>query len=298
MTYPAGEELPLEVPREERGAHRLPVLSPEQRLAIRRSTARYIQMARAAHGVPIPMPTISFDVRGRAGGLCSRQDYGRTASHIAINPILFQANQEEFFSQIIGHEVAHAVVNAVYAGKRVDGHGREWKAVMAQLGLLVETTHSMDVSEATIATAQYRFACGCQEFQLSPRKVVEGLVGKRICTRCKTVLTYKGEAFTKERGWHDFSEDALLRKLKLVGRAYERFVAMRKDIAEARARGTLLTRAELNKKRRQALSQSAPPAPPRGMPTLQATRRPLPPQAPPAQPPRAPMTAEQQGSLF
>lgn len=296
--YSAAEELPLEVPREVRGTGRLPVLTPEQRLAIRRSTASYIQMARAAHAAPILMPTISFDVRGRSGGVCTRKERGRAASHIAINPILFQANQEEFFSQIIGHEVAHAVVNAVYVGKKVAGHGKEWQAVMSQLGLRVERTHSMDITEATIATAQYRFTCGCKDFQLSPRRVVDGLVGKRICLTCRNVLTYKGEAFTKERGWHEFSEDALLRKLKLVGRAYERFVAMRNAIAEAREQGTLLTRAELNKERRQALPQSSPPARPRGVQAPQASRRPMPPQAPPAPPPRAPMTAEQQGSLF
>ncbi len=106
------------------------------------------------------VPEIRFDVRGRRGGYAQRDRL------INFNPILLMENQEEYFNQVVPHEVAHCIDYANGRGRSI--HGPSWKAIMRLFGCEPDRCHNMDTSNAAIYTrAKFEYKCtGCDRLYL------------------------------------------------------------------------------------------------------------------------------------
>jgi len=128
-------------------------------------------------------PTYLFNQRGKAAGTAHLQK-----NIIKINPILFINNKEEFFEQVIAHEVAHLITFQLYG--RVRPHGKEWRYVMTEVFKRPAlTTHQLDIKE--VAGKQFTYQCACSTHQLTIRrhnKVLKG--GNYLCKQCQSTLHF------------------------------------------------------------------------------------------------------------
>src|SRR5690606_3651881 len=89
-------------------------------------------MARAAEYFrrPLATPPIRFDLRGACAGQAVFRRQGRQEEiWLRFNNALLERHPEEFFRQVVAHEVAHAVARLVY-GRRIKPHGPEWRTLM------------------------------------------------------------------------------------------------------------------------------------------------------------------------
>lgn len=161
-----------------------PAVAPGLKLASRERIAQCVQMAHAL-GVPLPMPTVSFDLRGREAG----QAYWRR-NHVRLNSVLLAENPEEFIKHSIGHEVAHLVTLTKH-GEGISPHGDEWQAVMQAFGLEPLRCHRFNTSNSAVG-GSFPFVCGCAiEHTLSARRLKAGLDGRFMCNECKSILSPK-----------------------------------------------------------------------------------------------------------
>lgn len=129
---------------------------------------------------------IRFDLRGSSAGqlrACGRGQY-----LIRYNLALLQREGADFIRRTVPHEVAHLVVHRRF-GAAAQPHGREWKAVMAQLGAEPSRCHNYDVSGLKQRQLQrFDYHCSCREHQLS--SIRHNRITKGQVYRCK----YCGEA--------------------------------------------------------------------------------------------------------
>tara|TARA_R110001583_G_scaffold42735_1_gene135843 strand:- start:16885 stop:17376 length:492 start_codon:yes stop_codon:yes gene_type:complete len=128
-------------------------------------------------------PIYLFNQRGKAAGTAHLQ-----RNLIKINPILFNENKEEFFRQVIPHEVAHLITYQLYG--KVRPHGKEWQHVMEEVFKRPAlTTHQLDIKGVIGKLFTYR--CQCHTHQLTIRrhnKVQQG--SEYRCKRCQATLSY------------------------------------------------------------------------------------------------------------
>lgn len=128
-------------------------------------------------------PTYLFNQRGKAAGTAHLQ-----RNLIKINPILFINNKEEFFQQVIPHEVAHLITFQLYG--RVRPHGKEWQHVMVKVFQRPAlTTHQLDINE--VVGQQFAYRCSCTTHQLTIRRHNKVLKGNLYrCKLCQSLLTF------------------------------------------------------------------------------------------------------------
>lgn len=152
-------------------------LACKQRIA--ECTARY-----NAAGTRLPMPTVSFDLKGKTAGKAFLE-----RNHVQLNAVLLTENAEEFIEQTVGHEVAHLATHARY-GHKAQAHGAEWKQMMRLIGLEPHRCHSFDTSNSAVSKASFRYLCGCQEHLLTARR--HALARRRGygCKRCGKPLRF------------------------------------------------------------------------------------------------------------
>lgn len=92
----------------------------------------------ARAGVHFPMPSISFDLEGRAAGVAIRY------RHIRFNSDILTEYPTQFINEIVGHELAHIAAAYIYKDKpRLLGHGIEWKLMMKIIGQDSNVYHDM-----------------------------------------------------------------------------------------------------------------------------------------------------------
>ncbi|SDN80838.1 SprT-like domain-containing protein [Vreelandella arcis] len=136
----------------------------------------------------LPNPSVWFDLTGASAG---QAHLGRGG--LRFNSVLLNENRRAFFDEVIPHEMAHWLVFHLQDGTRLKPHGREWKTVMRDLfGLTPRVTHRFDISRAQ--PAPYRYQCGCQQHQLTPRRHALVVKGRRYrCRHCAQTLVYCAE---------------------------------------------------------------------------------------------------------
>jgi SprT protein len=172
----------MDLPREiDFSRTRAPAVDAALKLAARQRLAQCVQLAHGL-GIRLPMPTVSFDLRGRTAG----QAYW-TKNHVRLNAVLLTENPSAFIARTVGHEVAHLAARVKY-GEGIDPHGPEWQAVMVAFGQDPSRCHSYDTANAAVG-GTFTFVCGCAKpFQLGARQRKRGLRGDYRCRKCKQVL--------------------------------------------------------------------------------------------------------------
>jgi SprT protein len=154
----------------------------------------YTEMGNEILGTDMPTPFLDFSLRGTMGGA-----YSPAKHTVKVNLVLLSENFEDYLEQTIPHELAHGFVRHKwgnsYRGRVVRSHGREWKSVMRALGKEPTRCHSYDVDNARVrrVAKQYRYACACQEFELTSIRHNRIRDAKTYsCKRCRQPLKYQG----------------------------------------------------------------------------------------------------------
>lgn len=126
-------------------------------------------------------PTYLFNQRGKAAGTAHLQK-----NIIKINPVLFINNKEEFFQQVIPHEVAHLITFQLYG--KVRPHGEEWQQVMITVFKRPAlTTHQLDIKD--VMGKQFVYHCACTKHNLTIRRHNKALKGNFYrCKLCQSLL--------------------------------------------------------------------------------------------------------------
>jgi SprT protein len=126
---------------------------------------------------------IRFDLRGKAAGQVRIRGQGRYL--IRYNLELLKRGGQDFLEQTVPHEVAHVLACHRF-GRNIRPHGREWKAIMGQLGAEPTRCHDYDVGGLAARELQYfDYHCGCMVHRLSSIRHNKVAKGQRyLCRRC------------------------------------------------------------------------------------------------------------------
>jgi SprT protein len=134
-----------------------------------------IATIKAKYGKDLPMPTVSYDLRGTTAGTASGAKW-----HIQLNAVLLAQNTDDFMIDTVPHEFAHLACHQIYPQayeteiirtargvKRTKRsiHGSEWKSIMVALGCDPSRCHRYDVTDARVKRRlRYDYKCsGCQQ---------------------------------------------------------------------------------------------------------------------------------------
>jgi len=82
------------------------------------------EMARRELGIVMPIPRITFNLRGTTAGYAFPAE-----NRIDFNPVLLHGNLERFLARTPWHEVAHLISFRKY-GRNIRPHGDEWARIM------------------------------------------------------------------------------------------------------------------------------------------------------------------------
>jgi SprT protein len=151
--------------------------------AVEQSVHHWIDLANQHLPNTTPYPALSFRASGsRAGAVFLHQ--GR----INFNRTLLTAYPDDYFNEVIPHEVAHWAVHRNFG--RVKPHGKEWQHVMSDIfGVEPKTTHQLDTSVLNRKT--FKYVCDCSSHQLSVRRH-NAICRNKVqyhCKKCNGVLT-------------------------------------------------------------------------------------------------------------
>ena len=161
---------------------RAPAVDAALRMRARARLAELVDLANKVLGTSMPMPTISFDLRGMTAGQAYLQKH-----HVRLNAVLLTENEAHYMSDTIVHELAHLAAHARY-GARIQAHGTEWRRVMRALGAEPNRVHELDVRRAAVGEV-VDFLCACtRAVTLYGRRAKLGRQGRLFCKRCRQTL--------------------------------------------------------------------------------------------------------------
>lgn len=169
--------------------------SIDQKSKVNIKLVSLVKHAEAIYRRKFKIPPVSYDLKGTVAGTANYKTWS-----IQLNPILFDENEKEFLDQVVGHELAHLLAIELY-GQSIAHHGREWKTVMAALGLRVEVKHKFNVENTLRTSKIFKYKCNCKEHLFTLRKHNSTLKKrnvKLICNICKGDVVYTG--YFKEKG--------------------------------------------------------------------------------------------------
>ena len=128
----------------------LKLLTPSIKAKVEKKMRECFKIAEKKYGVKFEFPEVRYDIKSWTGGLAYRN-----RNLVRYNLILMVENEAHYLKSTVPHETAHMIVNACFAAgkfKLAEGkkkwmpHGKEWKEVMAVLGVTPNVKHSYDVS--------------------------------------------------------------------------------------------------------------------------------------------------------
>ncbi len=162
-------------------------LSSQQESLLREQTSYWLAQATRITEEEIPELPVLLDLRGSAAG----QYRGGEQPCIRYNRIIAAQVFEDFIARTIPHEVAHYVVDRLYAGKRVKPHGIEWQSIMRAFGLEPSVRHRYDLSQVPVRQQRrYTYICDCRKHQLSATRHnrVQRKGISYFCSQCRSEL--------------------------------------------------------------------------------------------------------------
>lgn len=134
-------------------------------------------------------PEVAFDLRGRAAGQASWRQ-GKPPL-LRFNLAIARHYTDAFITDTVAHEVAHLVTRECHPGARP--HGREWRAVMRQFGIISpQRCHAYEVgTDAVHRQRRWLYECGCRIHQLSTTRHRRTQAGQMVyrCRTCGEVLS-------------------------------------------------------------------------------------------------------------
>jgi SprT protein len=166
-----------------------PIDKPQQGL-VEAETLRYISLASDLYRRDFPPVPVAFDLKGSSAGMFR---VGRRDVHIRYNPWLFAKYFEENLEGTVPHEVAHYIVHCLHGLHRVQPHGREWRAVMADFDADPSVTGDFDLTGIPARRQRrFRYRCACREHAVSTRRhnTVQQGRGRYECRLCRQELVY------------------------------------------------------------------------------------------------------------
>ena len=126
-------------------------ISELQRAEVKRATQQCISRAEKIYNRRFKPLQIDFDLRGKCAGMYQVK---RLERRIRFNPWIFAKYYQDSLNDTVAHEVAHYVVDCLYGLRKVKPHGREWQAVMRNLGAepkatgRIQVLHTLNQSKA------------------------------------------------------------------------------------------------------------------------------------------------------
>lgn len=167
-------------------------------LQVRTLAEQYVRQASVHFGRCLPIPEIRFDLRGACAGQAvfrlTRMRTPATQCALRFNDALLHRYPEEFFGQVVAHEVAHAVAHWIY-GRQIRPHGPEWRAIMQEvLGVPPQVRHRMEVQRQP--RRRHAYGCGCERRVHALSGIRHNRVQRReqiyLCRDCRQPLRYLG----------------------------------------------------------------------------------------------------------
>lgn len=107
------------------------------------------------HGCPTPPVNWGWRMRTTRG----RVSYRTGSPVITLNPRLYVRSTPEGRDENAKHEAAHAIVWHRHGGA-AKAHGREWRAVMASLGVAAKRCHDVDTAGLKRRQRRWHVTCG------------------------------------------------------------------------------------------------------------------------------------------
>ena len=147
------------------------MLTLSQKSEIYTRVDHFVAIANEEYHRELEGPHVRFDKRGSCGGTADSN-----LNELNFNAKLMLENWDEYINQIIPHEVAHLVKNAVYGtsrkGAMMRSHGGYWAYIMRVFGVNPDRTHDMDVGNVAQPKRKFLYECPCckTEFILSSVK--------------------------------------------------------------------------------------------------------------------------------
>jgi len=162
-------------------------LTDQQESILREQTGYWLERACLITQHDIPKIPVLLNLRGSAAG----QYRGGQQPCIRYNPLIAAQAFADFIARTVPHEVAHYVVDNLFAGKRVKPHGIEWQSLMQAFGLEPSVCHRYDLTEVPVRKQRrYAYLCDCRQHQLSATR--HNRIQRRgtnyLCSQCGTEL--------------------------------------------------------------------------------------------------------------
>lgn len=156
------------------------------------ATRHCIRHAEKLLGQEFELPSVTFDLQGRAAGMyrvCSAR------RQIRYNPYIFGKFFADNLANTVPHEVAHYLTDVLYGLRNIRPHGREWQAVMHVLDAEPSVTCQYDLSGVPLRRQRrFRYRCDCTSHAMSAvrhNRAQRGL-GRYVCRQCHTPLVFAG----------------------------------------------------------------------------------------------------------
>lgn len=149
------------------------------------SVKSLLKKASDIYGFDFDNITIDYSLKGTRAGVFH---WDADNYSLRFNLLIAKENKDSFYNTIV-HEVAHYIVRVLNYNAKP--HGKEWKAVMNNLGIKnPQRCHSYSIPQEARTMKYYNYSCDCglnhELSQIKHNKIKRG--DYRICAVCKSRL--------------------------------------------------------------------------------------------------------------